>query len=316
MEGSAGAHRLRRAAAASTVLAGLAATGCGSSLFATTTTTATPSTVSTTTTTAPQTTGVGVGIPVTACSVVAPPPPTASTGGPGGSPPTSASPNANGGTNNGNGGNGNGGSNRGSTTVNGWLPSLEMAPIPTALVSLVAFYSDGVHTVLGPSGWTCNSLTPSPGETEVVVYPSGDPDPPTSGTPPPGSQGVFAFYANTAKPQGVALVCPFFTVPSWQARETFCVTGHLPAGEQTSQATPDVASVTDGTGVLGTLPGSGGPHPVTGVVIFPQVPAAVQFGQALNVVEEACSLTSPSLCPTVLSDFEVRQFPVPAAGPG
>ncbi len=290
MVGSAARHRLP--AAGSVLLLAALLTGCGSSLFATTADSTTAATAATTTTsTTVAATGVGVGIPVTGCGSAAGSAPSGGTGG--------------GGTAGG-----------GTTTVDGWLPTLDVAPIPTALVSQVAFYSDGVHTALAPVGWTCSVVTPDNGGTELVVYPTGDPDPPTSGTPPPGTLGVFAIFDNTGQPHGIGLVCPFFTLPSWQQREALCLSGHVPTGEQTASATPDVATVTDPAGVMGSLPGSGGAHPVTGVVIYPQVMPAVQSGQSLDVVEESCSLTTPLLCPTILSDFEVREFPVPALPPG
>jgi hypothetical protein len=49
------------------------------------------------------------------------------------------------------------------------------------------------------------------------------------------------------------------------------------------------------------------------VVIFPQLMPAVTDGSAVNIAQESCSLVESSLCPTVLSDFEVREFPVPPA---
>jgi hypothetical protein len=194
----------------------------------------------------------------------------------------------------------------------GWRPTILLAPIPTALVGKVQFYSDGIHTVLGPTNWSCaQQLTTRPGS-GLVVYPSNDPSPPVFGPPAPGTEGVFATFETTGRAQGVALVCPFFTVPQWQQQEAKC-SPTKPAGEITSMPTPDLASVTDPSGVAGFLQGSGGPHPVSGTVIFPQVLPAVTYGSSLSVAEESCSLTDATLCPTVLSDFAVRDFPVPSS---
>jgi len=44
----------------------------------------------------------------------------------------------------------------------GWHPSIMVAPVPTSLVGKVTFYSDGVHTLLAPSGWTCALVAPAP----------------------------------------------------------------------------------------------------------------------------------------------------------
>ena len=50
---------------------------------------------------------------------------------------------------------------------------------------------------------------------------------------------------------------------------------------------------------------------MTGAVIFPQVEPAVTYGSASTWPRSPCSLPEPTLCATVLSDFEVREFPVP-----
>jgi hypothetical protein len=192
----------------------------------------------------------------------------------------------------------------------GWRPSILLAPIPTALVGKVEFYTDGTHTLLGPDGWTCSQSAAAPGATGLVVFPSNDPDPPTTPTPPAGTQGIFATFATTGHSSGVSLVCPYFTIPAWQQSEANC-TGAKPAGEQAAMPTPDVASITDPSDVTGSLPGSGGIQPVTGVVIFPQAVPAVTDGSSIDVAEESCSLSDPTLCPTIISDFEVREFPVP-----
>lgn len=194
----------------------------------------------------------------------------------------------------------------------GWKPTILLAPIPTALVGTVEFYSDGVHTVLGPSGWTCAQTPPIQGATGLVVYPPGVTDPSLFGNAPVGSEGVFATFAATGTPHGVSLVCPFFTIPQWQQTEAHC-TGSKPFGEQSTMPTPDVASVTDPAGVPGSLQGSGGSHPVTGAVIFPQVVPAVTNGDSVNIAVESCALTDSALCPTILTDFEVREFPEPTS---
>lgn len=306
-----GARRVRLRWATSCAVAALSflAAACGSSLFATTTGTETPVSTSTTTTTTsvPAVNGVAVGIPAAGCSAAIPTSDQAS----GGPQTAGTAANDGGGEDDGGVGADQGGPSE-PTTTDGWRPSFVLAPVPTALVSQVEFYSDGAHTVLAPSSWTCGTFSPADGETELVVYPDGDPDPPLTPTPPPGSQGVFAVFASTGEPQGVSLVCPFFTVPVWQEREAQCSSDHTPAGEQTTMATPDVAAVTDPSGVIGSLPGSGGQHSVQGVVIFPQVQPAVQHGDALAVAEVSCSLPTATLCPAILSDFEVREFPVPA----
>ena len=145
-----------------------------------------------------------------------------------------------------------------------------------------------------------------------MVSPPGVPNPAGS-IPAAGQQGIFAIFDDTGHAQGVALVCPFFIVPKWQQTEAKC-TGIKPEGEQSSLPTPDVASVTDPPGAAGSLEGSGGSQPVTGTVIFPQVMPQVTYGSAVRIAVESCSLTDVSLCPTILADFDVREFPVPLTG--
>jgi hypothetical protein len=282
-------------------------TGCGSSLLGTTSTTGvattTTTTASTTSTTVPVDGEVAVAFPVVACTN-----------------PSSGSPLA---------------------SRAGWNPSILLAPVPTSLVGKVTFYTDGVHTLLGPTGWTCSLVTPgtavtapvtgaapgttvpaassvtgqsgaigAQGSTTLAVYPANDPTPPTSGAPAPGTEGIFATFATTGGNGGVGMVCAFFTLPSWQTRTPGCSTAK-PPGETSTMLTPDVVAVSDPVGAVGSLAASGGQMPVTGVILFPQVPSAVSYGSPLAVATESCALTAADLCPTVLSDFDVREFPVP-----
>jgi hypothetical protein len=233
----------------------------------------------------------------------------------------------------------------------GWNPTILLAPVPTSLAGKVAFYTDGLHTVLGPTGWTCALVAAGPtasvpggstptttstgdisapvpttvpttgqngamatlGGTTLAVFPSNDPNPPVSGPPQPGTEGIFATFANTGADAGVDLVCPFFILPEWQTRSAGCSTTK-PFGEITIVRTPDVIQVTDPPGLVGSLAASGGQGAVTGVVLFPQIPTAISYGNPIAVAAESCALTASTLCPTVLSDFEVREFPVPTSG--
>ena len=230
----------------------------------------------------------------------------------------------------------------------GWNPTIILAPVPTSLVGKVTFYSDGVHTLLAPSGWSCALVQPdtsgqgtstttttvgssdstttttqlgvptsgqgaaigTPGSTTLAVYPANSPNPPTTGPPAPGTEGVFATWATTGSNAGVDLVCPLFAIPSWQSQSAGCSTAK-PSGELTNVLTPDVIAVADPAGVVGSLAASGGQIVASGVVLFPQIPSAISYGSPIAVASETCVLSNPSLCPTVLSDFEVREFPTP-----
>ena len=157
---------------------------------------------------------------------------------------------------------------------------------------------------------------PSPrrGPTTLAVYPPNDPDPPIAGAPAPGTEGIFATYATTGTNAGVDLVCPFFTIPSWQSQSAGCSTTK-PAGETTNVLTPDVTAG-DRPGRRGREPGrhraARGRH--RGGALPPD-----PLGHLLRLARSPwppsrAPSPTPSLCPTILSDFEVREFPVPAAG--
>ncbi len=193
----------------------------------------------------------------------------------------------------------------------GWKPNVLLAPIPTALVGKVEFYTDGTHTLLGPYGWSCSEWSAVSGSSGLVVFPPNATLPAANVLPAAGTEGVFASFSTST--QGIAEVCHYFTVPKFQQQQAGC-SGSGPAGEQSTLATPDVAAVSDPAGVTGALQGSGGSHAVTGVVIFPQVLPAVTYGTAVNIAMESCSLVATRLCPTIISDFEVREFPVPNSG--
>lgn len=234
----------------------------------------------------------------------------------------------------------------------GWKPTILLAPVPTSLVGKVTFYSDGVHTVLAPKGWTCSSVASGPSATSsptttttaassvattttipsvanvgqnaaislgggvtLAVYPSSNPIPPVQGPPSAGTEGVFATFASTSTNAGIDLVCPYVTLPAWQSETARCATTK-PTGEQSSSLTPDVTGVTDPQGLMGGLAGSGGSFAVTGVVIVPQDTAALSYGNPVTVAAESCSLSDSTLCPTILTDFEVREFPVPVSTRG
>ena len=304
---------VRRIAPVAAIVGSTVLAGCGASNLigstTSTTTTSVPTAASTPSTTVPVNGEVAVAFPVVACNDPA-------TGGPA------------------------------VHSGSGWSPTILLAPVPTSLVGKVSFYTDGTHTLLGPTGWSCSLVTPGPaptgttastvagqstttvpappasgqsaaiaarGGTTLAVYPPNDPVPPTAGPPAAGTEGIFATYATTGTNAGVDLVCLFFTIPSWQSQSAGCATTR-PTGETANVLTPDVTEVTDPAGVVGSLAGSGGPGSTTGVVLFPQIPSAISYGSPIAVAAESCALTESTLCPTVLSDFEVREFPVPVKG--
>ncbi len=142
------------------------------------------------------------------------------------------------------------------------------------------------------------------------VYPPGQPNPTTSASEPvPGTQIIAATFDYTAHIPGVDLACPYF--PKVASASEPCP-GPVPSGEEVHQLTPDVVTITDPAGVKGALDGSGGTIAVTGVMIVPQ---ALNLVNGVEIAEESCSLSNTALCPSILQDFLVRQFPVPTYPP-
>jgi hypothetical protein len=189
-----------------------------------------------------------------------------------------------------------------------WRPTALVATVPSSLVGKVALYSGGTETLLGPTGWACSQLLAADGSSAVAVYPPGTPDP-TRSQPSPGTDLVDADFDYTGHGPGTDLVCPYFP-PADPSEYPGCTTTP-PAGEIGTKLTPDIVSITDPAGVKGTLAGSGGPEAVTGALIVPH--AAAGSSASLNVAEESCSLPAvqADLCPTILADFEIREFPAP-----
>ncbi len=191
-----------------------------------------------------------------------------------------------------------------------WVPRQLAGAIPPAAAPRLEFYSIGTESLLGPRGWSCAQLTSADGSAVMDVYPPGEPNPTTAPTRPSvGSQVISASFDYTGHVPGVDLVCPYF--PKEATSGEPCP-GHVPAGELVHQVTPDVVTITDPAGVKGALAGSGGPIAVTAEMIVPQAP---NLPDGVSIAEESCSLTDSALCPSILEDFLVRQFPVPTYPP-
>jgi hypothetical protein len=189
-----------------------------------------------------------------------------------------------------------------------WRPTSLVAAVPASLVGKVALYSGGDASVLGPTGWTCSQLLAADGSSSIAVYPPGTPDPTTT-SPTAGASLVDVQFDYTGHVPGTDLVCPYFP-PADPSQYAGCQTTP-PSGEVGTKLTPDIVSITDPVGVKGTLAGSGGSQAVRGALIVPHV----QTGSAasINVAQESCSLPSAqaNLCPAILTDFEIRDFPAP-----
>lgn len=186
-----------------------------------------------------------------------------------------------------------------------WVPTQLAGSVPAGVASQVEFYSVGTETVLGPAGWSCGQLAGADGSDALDVYPPGQPNPVNSQAQP-GEQMIAASYDYTAHIPGVDLACPNFP---WVVRSGESCPSAIPSGESVTHLSSDVVSIVDPSHLHGNLPGSGGAQPVTAVMIVPHAPNRT----SVSIAEEACSLIQADLCPVILNDFLVRQFPVPTS---
>jgi len=161
--------------------------------------------------------------------------------------------------------------------------------------------------VLGPRGWKCGEEVAGDSGSGMAIYPPGSPNPFSleEPAPAPGEQLVLAYFDDTNHLPGIDAVCEYFPLV---ARAGEPCPSTVPKGERVTQLTPDVVAITDPAGVKGNLAGSGGSRSVTGLAI---VPEGSGLPESVNTAFLSCSLRSASLCSTILSDFIVRQFPVP-----
>jgi hypothetical protein len=180
-----------------------------------------------------------------------------------------------------------------------WLPTQLTAQIPPALKSKVELYSTGTNTVLAPAGWVCSALEATDGGTSLVVSPPGQASS-QAGASAPNSSNVTALFDYTGHGPGMDLVCPYFPPPDPQSYSG-CSTS-LPAGQTTKPITADILSIS-------TAPTAKQSRPSTGVLIYPKV--RNYENTSVDIAEETCTLSTPSLCPTLLSDFAIRDFPIP-----
>jgi hypothetical protein len=193
-----------------------------------------------------------------------------------------------------------------------WSPSKLTAQISTTAARSLDFYSADSETILAPRGWACSQENSTDGSSAIAAYPPGISNPLLSEAVSPGSHLVTARFDYTTHLPGFDLVCEYFRQESSTASTEFSssqCTSSIPSGEQVSHVTTDIVSIFDPPGTKGNLQGSGGSDAVTGVAIWPQLSNG---GRAENVTEESCSLSNASLCPSILNDFLIRDFPVPS----
>jgi len=192
-------------------------------------------------------------------------------------------------------------------------PPFVASQLPTTTTTKgLSYYSNGLITVMGPAGWACSALVAGDGGQNLSVYPPGSPGVGNAATTTPkGSQNVSFTLEYTGHIPGADVVCSFFPKSAAaafvQSAQQSCV--GLPAGEKTSQLTPDVVTFVDPPHVAGAGEGSGGSLTSIGAAVYPQLP----FGgdDSVNVEVLGCTLGGKlaQLCRPVEGDFLVRNPP-------
>jgi hypothetical protein len=177
----------------------------------------------------------------------------------------------------------------------------------------LTFYSNGLITVLGPSGWTCGALVAADGGQKLDVYPPGRPGYSTT-LAPKGAALVEVTAEYTGHLPGAEVVCALFP-HSAAAAEVKAAALPCPAAarEERTSLTSDVVTFRDPAGVTGAGAGSGGRLTSSGAGVYPQLGSGSQA--SVNVSLLSCTLPkkSASLCGAILRDFVVRDQPSDAA---
>jgi hypothetical protein len=188
----------------------------------------------------------------------------------------------------------------------------------TSPVRGLTFYSNGLITVLGPSGWACGALVAADGGESLVVYPPGKPDYATSEAPK-GAALVEADTDYTGHLPGAERVCGLFP---GSAASSYVSSGELSCpktpGQKTSRLTPDVVLFADPPGVSGSGSASGGLLPSLGAAVYPQLDPRSSTSVEISVLSCTLSKSLAALCPAIRGDFLVRNPPtyLPSAANG
>lgn len=188
--------------------------------------------------------------------------------------------------------------------------------LPTTVSSQrLSFYSNGLLTVLGPSGWTCGALVAMDAGQQLDVYPPGKPNY-SELLPPKGAELVRVLADYTGHLPGAQEVCALFPRSAAASEvESSGFSCHAPAAQKQRQLTPDVVTFSDPPEVTGTGAGSGGALTSSGAAVYPQL--AYSSTASVDVSLLSCTLPKrlSSLCPAILGDFLVRYPPHYTATP-
>ena len=181
----------------------------------------------------------------------------------------------------------------------------------------LSFYSNGLLTVLAPTGWSCSALVAADGGQRLDAYPPGGPD--LSTTPAaPGTELVQIDGEWTGHGPGALFICPLFPgSPAATFMHGSPPCPQAPPGQVATPITTDVVGFQDPAGTRGTGAGSGGSLVSRGAAVYPQAGSPEPAG-GMNVYILSCTLGAARsrLCPAVEADFLVRYAPSYAGAPG
>jgi len=174
----------------------------------------------------------------------------------------------------------------------------------------LSFYSNGLMTVLGPSGWACEALVAADGGQKLDVFPPGSADYSQS-IAPKGASLVEVQGEYTGHIPGADLVCALFP---HSAAASFASSGGetcppMSPAEKTKQLTSDVVAFSDPPGAVGTGTGSGGSLTSIGAVVYPQL--AFADPSSVNISLLSCTMAKKiaPLCVPIEADFLTRNPP-------
>lgn len=174
----------------------------------------------------------------------------------------------------------------------------------------LSFYSNGLLTVLAPTGWSCSALVAADGGERLDAYPPGGPDLSTT-SPAVGTELVQVDGEYTGHGPGALFICPLFPgSPAATFMHGTPPCPEAPPGQVTTPITADVVTFRDPPGTRGSGAGSGGALTSIGAAVYPQVgrpePAG---GVPVDVLSCTLDTARSRLCPAIEADFLVRYGP-------
>jgi pimeloyl-ACP methyl ester carboxylesterase len=201
------------------------------------------------------------------------------------------------------------------------LPATETIPVPAAVGSRLAYYSDAtrrLQPILAPRGWSCSFAIGADASIAISIFPPGE-SLSRPGGPPTGTESVQAYYSSACIGCIDQEACPLVPhvarelMPSPPGTAGDCGPAQPSQQQQTwlagspaySASGSDVVSVVDPPGIKGYVAGSGGPNPADGILLY-------WWGPATNPGASFADCTLPAsaapLCQTILKTFQQQHW--------